>query len=194
MQQNSIRIYHLTKSCAFVRASDKWGAFSNMGMRFPFLLESTLIKSSEHLYQALKFQNKPSIQSEILDAPNGLESKKTAYKYVKEMQSNRIKIMRFSLFMKYTAYTNYFNDIFEKTRNNDIVEISSKDEFWGTKKISPKTYQGTNALGRLWMEIREQREKIQERNDCFFLLENEIKYTTSVTKTEIGGKIIFPGF
>ena len=58
-----------------------------------------------------------------------------------------------------TLAQNYdtFGAVLENTENKDIVEESAKDSFWGAKKDveNSNILVGTNALGRLLMELRE---------------------------------------
>ena len=185
------RVYKVAQICSFVRASDQWGAFSNMGMKFPFMLNDILIKSSEYLYQALKFQNDESTQNLILNAPNALEAKKNAYQYVDEMHAERNKVMRYSLFMKYMAYKEYFDDLFEKTQGKAIVELSFKDDYWGAIKKAVGVYKGVNALGRLWMEIRESKDAISNRVESFSLCGQKIDYKTKARKINLQSQTSF---
>lgn len=183
------RIYKAAQSCCFVRASDRWGAFSNMGMKFPFVLDDILIKSSEYLYQALKFQKDENTQYLILNSSNALEAKKNAYQHADEMNAEKNKVMRYCLFMKYMAYKEYFDDLFQKTQGKAIVELSFKDDYWGAIKKAVGVYKGANALGRLWMEIRELKENLSERNEVFILCGKTINYKTSVKKLESKSQI-----
>ena len=179
------RVYKTAQICSFVRASDQWGAFSNMGMKFPFMLGNVLIKSSEYLYQALKFQRDDKIQYLILNASNALEAKKNAYQHVDKMHAGKNKVMRYCLFMKYMAYKEYFDDLFEKTQGKAIVELSFKDDYWGTIKKAVGVYEGVNALGRLWMEIRESKDAISNRAESFTLCGQKIGYKTKVRKINL---------
>lgn len=162
-----------------------------MGMKFPFTLDDVLIKSSEYLYQALKFQEDKNTQYLILNSSNALEAKKNAYQHVDEMNAEKNKVMRYCLFMKYMAYKEYFDDLFQKTQGKAIVELSFKDDYWGAIKKAVGVYKGVNALGRLWMEIRELKENLSERTEVFILCGKTINYKTSVKKLESKSQISF---
>ena len=191
METPNYRVYKTAQCCCFMKASDQWGAFSNMGMKFPFMLNDILIKSSEYLYQALKFQMDESTQDLILNASNSLEAKKNAYQHVDEMHAKKNKIMRYCLFMKYMAYKEYFDDLFEKTQKKAIVELSFKDDYWGAIKKHIGVYKGVNALGRLWMEIRESKDAMSNRAESFVLCGQKIDYKTKVRKINLQSQTSF---
>lgn len=189
--EKNLRLYNVADCCCFAKASDQWGAFSNMGMKFPFMLEGVLVKSSEYLYQALKFQHSFKMQKQIMEATNALEAKSIAYTNVEEMDGEKNKIMRYCLFMKYLAYKDYFDDLFIRTRKKNIVEISLKDGYWGAKKEKPGMLSGVNALGRLWMEIRELGESLMDREDSFVLYGKSFNYKSKVEKVTINEQTSF---
>jgi hypothetical protein len=57
---------------------------------------------------------------------------------------------------------------------NDIVEESSKDNFWGAFRIDEQKLVGVNALGRLLMELREVYQS-QERYNLLYAPAPSIK-------------------
>ena len=42
-----------------------------------------------------------------------------------------------------------------KTGERPIVEVSTRDPWWGARPVADR-YEGSNLLGRLWMELRQQ--------------------------------------
>lgn len=59
----------------FKKTADEFGGFSNMSGDFPILLNGVRVRSSEHLYQALKFTDHPDVQRKILDEPSPMRAK-----------------------------------------------------------------------------------------------------------------------
>lgn len=156
--------YDPLECCCFCRTRDKFGELSNMHNNFPVILNNINIKSSEHLYQALKFCKHPDIQTKILKAGNAFESKQIAYKFLDKIddnfEANKIKIMRYVLKVKTACNFETIGKVLESTGDLPlgdlpIVEISYKqDDFWAAKEYLGN-FQGYNVLGKLWMEIRE---------------------------------------
>ena len=67
----------------------------------------------------------------------------------------RVKIMRWCLQVKLAQNWDKFGELLLETEDMPIVEHSRRDDFWGAKPIDSETLIGTNALGRLLMELRE---------------------------------------
>ena len=63
--------------------------------------------------------------------------------------------MRWSLQVKLAQNWDKFSEALLETGDMPIVEHSRRDDFWGAKPIDSETLIGTNALGRLLMELRE---------------------------------------
>lgn len=69
----------------------------------------------------------------------------------------RIKIMRWCLRVKLAQNFIEFGKLLESTFDKPIVEDSNKDDFWGAIRDNQNEniLKGTNALGRLLMELRQ---------------------------------------
>ncbi|MGU5654954.1 NADAR family protein [Aeromonas allosaccharophila] len=192
-KKSSLRIYNKDASCVFFKTKEQWGEFSNMSHDFPYLLGGAHIITNEHLYQALKFQSFPYLQKDILSAKTAKEAKSIARLNVEKIQDDKkesIKYMRYVLFCKYKAYTAFFDDLFLKSDNNPIVEMSYKDEFWGAIPDDNKLI-GINALGRLWMEVRENRTNINNlvKSNLFSLCSEKISYESEVVVQDRSNQI-----
>ncbi len=121
-------------------------------------INSVIIPSSEHLYQACKFPLFPELQEEIFNKETPKLAKQLAHKnaHLSRQDWNyvRVKAMRWVLEVKLLQNWNKFSEILRTTGNKPIVEDSMKDNFWGAFRNEDK-FVGTNALGRLLMELRE---------------------------------------
>ena len=62
--------------------------------------------------------------------------------------------MRWALQVKLAQNWDKFGELLLLTGDRPIVEHSRRDPFWGAKPVDDETLVGTNALGRLLMELR----------------------------------------
>ncbi|GJQ60957.1 MAG: hypothetical protein SCALA702_00100 [Melioribacteraceae bacterium] len=157
MSNTSIREYNLIDSCVIYKTKDTYGDLSNMASGYSIQLYNSVFKTSEALYQVCKFPNHPEIQQEILSINSPMTAKMKAKKNSdfirKDWDSIRVAIMRWALSMKLCHNYEKFSTLLLSTGERTIVENSKKDDFWGAKKVQDKLI-GTNALGRLLMELR----------------------------------------
>lgn len=163
---NDTRIYRVSDCISFRKTSEPFGGLSNMAPGYKIWINNTEILTGEALYQSCRFPENPEIQSEIFKQHSPMCAKEISRKYMyltrNNWETDRIKIMKWVLRVKliYNWYT--FGDLLKSTGTKAIVEYSNKDTFWGAKLIGDK-FEGTNALGRLLMELREQYMKIASK-------------------------------
>lgn len=152
-----IRSYREDEVAAFFRTSDRFGAFSNMARGFPLSVQGINVPSSEALYQALRFPHLPDFQAEILAQDSPILSKRHAYTRVSETRADWMEVnvaaMRYVLRLKWACHPDRIGALMRETEGRPIVEISSRDSFWGTKRDG-NILTGSNVLGRLLMELR----------------------------------------
>ncbi|MBQ0070996.1 MAG: NADAR family protein [Spirochaetales bacterium] len=155
----STRIYKRSESIVFCKTKEAFGGLSNMAAGFPIHINDVTAKSSEALYQALKFPGYPEIQKEIFDASNAYEAKQVSRKYQQNVRpdwcSIRFQVMEWCLKVKLATNWESFSKILKDTGEKPIVELSMKDPIWGAIPSGAELI-GTNALGRLLMSVREQ--------------------------------------
>lgn len=159
-KKSRIREYDRTKSAVFLKTKERFGALSNMAGGFPLHVNDLEIRTSEALYQACRFPHLPKIQCEIIAERSPMTAKMKSKPHRQSSRSDwdsvRVEIMRWCLQAKLVQNWNKFRDALLETGNLPIVELSRRDDFWGAKLIDDRTLVGTNALGRLLMELREQ--------------------------------------
>jgi predicted NAD-dependent protein-ADP-ribosyltransferase YbiA (DUF1768 family) len=63
---------------SFLKSDDEFGGLSNLAEGYPLLVNGIRIRSSEHLYQAMKFPDHPEIQERILNAESPTDAIKIA--------------------------------------------------------------------------------------------------------------------
>lgn len=153
------RKYKKSASVIFAKTTSKYGAFSNMASGMSLYVNDINIYSSEALYQACKFPLFPDIQEEVLSASNAMEAKLIARRYEKYVRQDwdniKYKVMKWCLQVKYIQNKNLLDDLFDSTGERPIVEYSKKDTDWGASPFGEDELVGTNALGRLLMELRQ---------------------------------------
>ena len=154
----SIRNYKKNECVTFKSTKGKYGSLSNMAPGYPILIGSVKIKTTEALYQALRFPDFPEIQKKIIDFHSPISAKKYSRDHLDKTRidwhEHRFKIMKFCLEIKLQQNWESFSKVLLKTRNLSIVEYTDKDKVWGATDEGD-FYSGTNALGRLLMELRE---------------------------------------
>ncbi len=153
------RTYHRAESAVFLKTKEKHGGLSNMAGGFPLVVNGVAIRTSEALYQACRFPHLPDLQHEIIvqKSPMTAKMKGKPYRHISrpDWDAVRVKIMRWCLQLKLAQNWDTFSKVLLETGNIPIVEHSRRDDFWGAKPIDSEILMGTNALGRLLMELRE---------------------------------------
>lgn len=153
----SVREYKKEEIIAFRKTKELYGPFSNMASGFPLKVNNLTIKSSEALYQALKFPHNSDAQIEILIAKTPYLSKVASKKYYSEVRNDwnniKIKVMRYCLQLKLAQHYKIMAHLLKLSNPKQIVEYSPNDAFWGAIPKDNKLV-GINALGRLIMELR----------------------------------------
>ena len=169
----SIRTYKKKECITFKSTKGKYGALSNMAPGFPIYIDNTFIRTSEALYQALRFPDFPEIQKKIIKYPSPISAKKFGRTHIQKTRKDwdiyRFKIMKFCLDVKYYQNQEKFKSVLIETKTLPIVEYTDKDKVWGATDEGDE-YIGTNALGRLLMQLRE-----EILNDTFKLQIPEIE-------------------
>lgn len=154
---DSIRQYVMTDVISFAKTTARYGGLSNMAPNYPLFVNEVLIYSSEALYQACKFPLHPQIQREIIEQRNPMKAKEISRRYEKYVRDDwnevKFKIMEWCIEVKLIQNWDIFSKLLEETGNKAIVEYSTKDDIWGARPVG-KNLVGTNALGRLLMQVR----------------------------------------
>lgn len=154
----NIRVYNADECVSFRKTNEVYGGLSNMASGYPIYINDCLIFSSEALYQALRFPHLPEVQKEIIAQKSPMTAKMISKPHRansrEDWKKSRINIMRWVLAVKLAQNYQTFSELLLSTGERDIVESSRKDAYWGAILNSTGQYEGTNALGRLLMELR----------------------------------------
>jgi len=161
---------------SFLGTDEEFGGLSNMSGDYPLKINGLSVRSTEHLYQALKFTCHPAIQLEILETPCPLVAKwvakRKAYKLCvrSDWEEVKLEVMNYCLRAKLITHWVKFGDLLRSTGHRDIVEVSSKgDKFWGTVDDGV-VLRGHNHLGRLLTTLRN--EFAHQGNESLRILTN----------------------
>ncbi len=153
------KTYQQSDVCGFRFTRDTYGAFSNFQpLSKPIAAGPWTFASSEHLYQAAKFGPSPEVQQQIANteaARDAARIGRSAEGIHPHWTDQRIDVMRWIIRAKHEANPAEIDALLARSAERPIVEISTKDAFWGAKPQG-NTYEGNNVLGRLWMELRDQ--------------------------------------
>ena len=158
-----IQVYPIEQSVFFHKKTDKHWILSNISS-CPLEVEGVPFKSSEHLFQTLKFATPES----VLAVYNSKNAKMTAKHYQKLDGHRRedwgqilVDVMKFCLRQKYEQCPEFKEEL-ERTKGYHIVELqdakndkeSTRANAWGVKSKG-QNYVGPNLMGRLLMELRD---------------------------------------
>ena len=151
-------IHYEAENCVtFYRSREEFGGLSNMAGGYPIQLGPYAIRTSEHLYQALRYPDQPEVQMDILAIPSPLFAKRKAHESLAQERPDwheiKTDVMMWCLQLKLLHNRDSFGKLLLATNNRDIVEASPVDDYWGAKPIHGTTMLlGWNVLGRLlWM-------------------------------------------
>jgi ribA/ribD-fused uncharacterized protein len=154
--------YPRAECVVFRKTKETWGGLSNMAAGFPLSIAGVRILTSEALYQACRFPNRPDVQRAIIEEKSPMSAKMVGKPFRAETRSDwhqvRVDVMRWCLRVKLKQNWASFEGLLRGTGNRDIVEDSHKDTFWGAKasKENSDVLIGENVLGRLLVELRQE--------------------------------------
>ncbi len=146
----------------FQKATDDYGDLGNMTGGFLLRVEKVAIRTPEALYQACRFPHEPEWQREIIDQNSPMMCKRLAHKAGRKEKSRpdwaevKIAIMRWVLRVKLCLHFERMGPLLRGTAERALVERSPKDRFWGAIEKDADSLEGTNQLGQLWMELRQE--------------------------------------
>lgn len=131
-----------------------------MASGYPITIRDVIVPSSEALYQALRFPHMPELQERIIRQNSGMSAKMVVKPFRTQSRADweqvKVGLMRWCLRAKLLHNWDAFGQLLLSTDNQDIVEDSRKDSYWGAIAQEDSTLMGYNVLGRLLMELREQ--------------------------------------
>jgi len=158
---NNLREYSPLDSIIFKKNNEKFGDLSNMSMKFPLEINNIGVLNTEALYQSCRFPHLIALQKKIISERSPMKVKMISNANKNESRNDweevKLKVMKWCLNIKLAQNFISFGSVLDATKDFNIVENSSKDNYWGAIPNEDQSfYIGQNALGRLLMQIREQ--------------------------------------
>ena len=142
--------WHRDDVAAFCKVREEHGDLSNMSNEHPYTDQGLRWKSSEAQYQAMRYPGHPDVQELIRNAPNAFVAKQVAYEHIDKTRPDwkEINVQAMAYVVTRKRQSARFLAAMEATRGKPIVEISTRDGFWGAKP-NGKQLTGQNILGAI---------------------------------------------
>ena len=151
------------------KVREEWGELGNMA-RFEIEFEGKVWPRSEQLFQALRFKpGHEELQEQIRVESNPMKAKMVAKRLFKENPEAVYPVccdedlvrMKQVLELKFDQHEDIRLSL-ERTGKRPIVEDCTRRQrgsglFWGAALQEDGSWKGENALGKLWMVIRQER-------------------------------------
>lgn len=143
----------VAKVVKFYSVGDEFGEFSNFAP-YPITLDGERWPTSEHYFQAQKFEDKAyrtkirHANSPMLAARLGRDRKQ---KLRRDWESIKVEVMRAAVLAKFTQHE-ALRTLLLSTGDAKLVEHTENDDFWGDGGDGS----GKNMLGRIRMQARDQ--------------------------------------
>jgi N-glycosidase YbiA len=135
----------------FYSVADEFGEFSNFAA-FPIKLKKKVWSTSEHYFQAMKFDS-ISDQNDIRKCNTPMEAARKGRdrkrKLKRNWESMKDNVMREAVLAKFTQYDE-LRVLLLSTNEAKLVEHTENDDYWGDGGDG----KGKNTLGRILMEVR----------------------------------------
>ncbi len=155
---SAIRTYKKGECIVFRSTKEKFGGLSNMAPGYPIIINGIEFRTSEALYQSLRYPRYPEIQQQIIVQKSPISAKMKSKKYYEftriDWMKIRFVIMKFCLEIKLQQNWDKLYEVLLSTEHLPIVEEAPDGKVWGAV-LKGDYYIGTNALGRLLMQLRE---------------------------------------
>ncbi|MDE1464285.1 NADAR family protein [Spartinivicinus poritis] len=136
----------------FYSVNDDFGAFSNFA-RYPIKIKGKTYSTSEHYFQAMKFES-ASDQNDVIKAKTPMEAARKGRDRKKKLRRNwesiKDNVMREAVMAKFSQYAD-LKSLLLSTGNAQIIEHTENDAYWGDGGDGS----GKNMLGKILVETRE---------------------------------------
>lgn len=157
-QYYSVGEYPADKCAPFCKVDGEWGIFGNFG-RTPLIVGGVVFKTSEQLFQLMKFKDADAVKAVYMAGNPKMTAKKWEKLCRREDWGTMIvDAMKYCLVTKYAQSAGFRAEL-ERSKGLFIVEdqttfSKTNPDTWGAKLRDDK-YVGSNLLGRLLMELRD---------------------------------------
>ncbi|MEW4564501.1 NADAR family protein [Bremerella sp. JC770] len=135
----------------FYSTKSKYGEFSNFAA-FGFHIEDYWYPTSEHYFQAMKFED-TDYQQKIRETKSPMIAARLGrsrkVKIREDWEAVKVDVMRTAVRAKIQSHPE-LQDVLLGTGEAQIIEAAARDYFWGAGKDGS----GQNWLGKILMEVR----------------------------------------
>lgn len=148
---------------AFTKSNLPFGWMGNMSS-YKVIHDGIEWKSTEALFQAMRFPENSPIREEIRQASNGFTAKLVAkanrdWMSVTPTSEEDLANMRLCIKLKIEQHSELKEILLgsgEIPIYEDVTARGAKNSnlFWGAMKLPDGTWEGANILGNMWMELR----------------------------------------
>jgi len=111
--------YQYADCVTFYRSGDEFGGLSNMCGGYPIVLGPHSCRSTEHLYQAMRFPDHPALQADILATASPVMAKRLAHRHLDATRPDwmtiRPDVMAWCLALKWTHNPDRFGTLLLST-------------------------------------------------------------------------------
>ena len=159
-QYYTIDRYPADRCVCIRKVAEEWGVLGNFA-RTPLVVGGVTFKNSEQLFQLMKFKDEEPVKAVY----NAVNSKYTAKHWEKTHRRDDwgamiVDAMKFCLEAKYEQSEDFRNALAQSAGMYIVEDQTSfpkkTADTWGTKFVGNE-YVGPNLLGRLLMELRDNR-------------------------------------
>lgn len=153
--------YPADETVAFSKADMEWGILGNFG-RATVVVDGVAFRTTERLFQVMKFSD-PEARKAIFLEPNPWKGKRVIARAFEKTVGVRpdwgeiiVDALKFCLMTKYGQCPEFRSEL-ARTGTRYIVEKASPRPDTYSAKLSPdgRTWSGSNLMGRLLMELRD---------------------------------------
>ncbi len=159
-RESGYRQYQREACCAFRKTAERFGGLSNMATGYPLTIGLHTWRTSEVVYQALRWPHMEHVQQMLLEQHSPMAAKMKSKKYLHHQRPDwpniRTTVMRWVIRVKYLQHPRGISRLLSETGTLPIVEESHKDRFWGAVDDGTGLLIGENILGRLLMELKDE--------------------------------------
>lgn len=161
-----MKTYKRDECVFFWRTREAFGGLSNMCAGYPIEVyagtELIKVRTTEALYQALRFPSHPDIQRNVISQKSPMTAKMVtkphrADKCRPDWDEVKLPIMYWCNQLKLAQHWDSFRALLDSTAGKPIVEFSRKDNWWGAMPLDDDwgVVRGHNNLGRLLDRLRD---------------------------------------
>jgi len=154
----------LRKEIRFTKSTAPYGWMGNMS-KYPVTFGDKTYGSTEHLFQAMRFGLNTEWAELVRQEPNPYQAKQIAkanreHMIIEPCSEEDLANMYQCLVCKIKAHEQLKNELIGTDDTMIYEDVTFRGDvgsnlFWGAMKLEDGTWKGKNAVGELWMKLRQ---------------------------------------